>query len=330
MSNSSISPKSPVSPGLTQPSQPIGSGSSSAYCLETVDLCHQYAQRDPVLTRISLQVVEGSIYGFLGPNGAGKTTTLRLILGLLRKQQGTISIFGKSFDTHRIETLKRIGSLIESPSLYEHLTAAENLRLMQMIYRVPEERIGEVLSLVGLSGTRNKLVGQFSLGMKQRLSISVALLHRPSLLILDEPTNGLDPNGIVEMRDLFKTLNREDGVTILISSHLLPEIERLVSHVGIVHRGRIMFQGTLDELRRRGQQVATVVLATNDDPSALRILAEQVPEARIRDGRITMPALSKEHLARINRQLVERGIDVHTLGTFESDLETIFMNMVSN
>jgi ABC-type multidrug transport system ATPase subunit len=283
-----------------------------------------------VLTRISLQVAEGSIYGFLGPNGAGKTTTLRLILGLLRKQQGTIFIFGTSFDKHRIETLKRIGSLIESPSLYEHLTAAENLRLMKMIYRVPEARIGEVLSLVGLSGTRNKLVGQFSLGMKQRLSIGVALLHRPSLLILDEPTNGLDPNGIVEMRDLLKKLNREDGVTILISSHLLPEIERLVTHVGIVHRGRMMFQGTLDELREKRPEAATVVLATSDDPRALRILAEQVPEARIHDGRITVPGMSKEHLATINRKLVERGIDVHTLGVIESDLETIFMDMVSN
>jgi lantibiotic transport system ATP-binding protein len=326
----SVSPKSLVSLASRDRGKSIGSDASSAYCLETVDLCHRFAGQDPVLTGISLRVEEGSIYGFLGPNGAGKTTTLRLILGLLRKQQGTISIFGRSFDTHRIETLRRIGSLIESPSLYEQLTAAENLRLMQMIYRVPKARIGEVLSLVGLSGSHNKLVGQFSLGMKQRLSIGVALLHRPSLLILDEPTNGLDPNGIVEMRDLLKKLNREDGVTIFISSHLLAEIEKLVSHVGIVHRGRLMFQGTLDELRRRRQQAATVVLATNDDPRALRILAVQIPEARIRDGRITMPSLSKEQLASINRQLVERGIEVHTLSMVESDLETIFMDMVSN
>ena len=302
----------------------------STYCVETVDLCHRYEKQEPTLSHISLQIEAGTIYGFLGPNGAGKTTTLRLILGLLRKQTGTIFLFGKSFDTHRIEILKTVGSLIESPSVYEHLTASENLRLMQPIYRVASDRISEVLEMVGLAGTRKKLVSQFSLGMKQRLSIGVALLHRPSLLILDEPTNGLDPKGIVEMRDLLKKLNREDGVTILISSHLLSEIERLVTHVGIVHRGRMMFQGTLHELRLRRQAAASATLGTSDDIRALAIVAEQVPEARMLDGKIMLPGLSSERLARINRELVEKGIDVHALGMIENDLETIFMDMVGN
>jgi lantibiotic transport system ATP-binding protein len=302
----------------------------SKNCLETVGLCHQFSHQDPVLTNINLQVIEGSIYGFLGPNGAGKTTTLRLILGLLRKQRGTISIFGKSFDAHRIEILKRVGSLIESPSVYEHLTATENLRLMQLIYRVPDARISEVLEVVGLSSARNKKVGQFSLGMKQRLSLGIALLHRPSLLILDEPTNGLDPNGIVEMRDLLKRLNREDRVTILVSSHLLSEIERLATHIGILHRGTLMFQGTMDDLKQKRQQIATVTLDTSDNGRALRLLAGEVPEAGILDGRIIMPPMSKEQLARINRQLVEQGVDVHTLGSIENDLETIFMDMVGH
>ena len=304
--------------------------SRSAYCLETTDLCYAYSAREQVLSNISLRLPEGAIYGFLGPNGAGKTTTLRLILGLLRKQHGTISVFGRSFEQHRIEILRKVGSLIESPSLYEHLTAEENLKLLQLIYRVTESRIDEVLGLVGLAGTGNKRVFQFSLGMKQRLSIGVALLHRPALLILDEPTNGLDPNGIVEMRILLKRLNQEDGVTVLVSSHLLSEVERLASHVGIVHRGRMMFQGTLEELRHRRQETAAVTLGTSDDRRALDLLAGEVPEACMRDGRIVLPGLTRERLARINRQLVEQGVDVHMLGSVENDLETIFMDMVSN
>jgi ABC-2 type transport system ATP-binding protein len=283
-----------------------------------------------VLDDINLQVPEASIYGFLGPNGAGKTTTLRLVLGLLRKQRGAISIFGKSFDAHRVEILRNIGSLIESPSLYDHLTAWENLAVLRKIYRVPMTRISDVLGLVGLSGTGSKKVSQFSLGMKQRLSIAVALLHRPSLLILDEPTNGLDPNGIVEMRDLLLKLNRENGTTILISSHLLSEIERLVTHLGIVHRGRMMFQGTLEELRQSRQQVALVTLCTNDDPRALRIVSEHIPDARYADGRIVLPAMSSERIASVNRRLVEQGVDVHALGAAANDLEAIFMHMVGS
>lgn len=319
---------------LDDPSLPSWGGrarqASPNFCLETVGLSHRYAEHGSGLTDVSLQVPEGCIYGFLGPNGAGKTTTLRLVLGLLRVQQGSVAIFGKDFQKHRIACLARIGSLIESPSLYEHLTATENLRVMQKIHRVPTARIADVLELVGLSDTRNKLVGQFSLGMKQRLSIGVALLHEPSLLILDEPTNGLDPSGIIEMRELLKKLNRENGVTILISSHLLSEIERLASHVGIIHRGRLLFQGTLEQLRDKRQDAGIVMLGTSDNVRALRFLSGQFPEARIEDGCIALPCVSIECLAGMNRQLVEQGIDVHRLVAVESDLETIFMNMVSN
>ena len=174
-------------------------------CIETNNLSYKFLGTDSVavLNKINLQVPEGSIFGFLGPNGAGKTTTLRLLLGLLKKQSGTIKIFDKQFDTSRIEILKDIGSLIESPSLYAHLTATENLFILQKIYQCPKTRIQEVLKIVGLSDTGHKKAGEFSLGMKQRLSIAVALLHNPTLLILDEPTNGLDPNGIIEIRELM-------------------------------------------------------------------------------------------------------------------------------
>jgi|GEM_PF-5387223 len=196
------------------------------HTIEAIGLTHHFSKEIPVLENIEMRVREGSIYGFLGPNGAGKTTTLRLMLGLLRKQGGEISIFGKPFEKHRTELLSNIGSLIESPTVYGHLTATENLTVWQKAYRCPKNRIPEALRLVGLHGTGIKKAHQFSLGMKQRLGIAAALLHQPSLLVLDEPTNGLDPGGIIEIREMLRNLNREEGVTILISSHLLPEIEK--------------------------------------------------------------------------------------------------------
>ena len=217
------------------------------YCLETTNLNHKWNARTPVLKDINLRVPKDSIYGFLGPNGAGKTTTLKLILGLLKKQQGEISIFGQNWEGHRLEILHRIGSLIESPSLYAQLTASENLLVLQRIYRCPKSRIDDVLTLTGLTDTGSKKSGKFSFGMKQRLAIAIALLNDPTLLILDEPTNGLDPEGIIEMRELLKALNKR-GVTILISSHLLGEMEKLITHAGIIHKGQLLYQGTLKEL----------------------------------------------------------------------------------
>ncbi|MDC8015483.1 ABC transporter ATP-binding protein [Tahibacter soli] len=298
------------------------------HCLEVNDLVHRYRNGDVVLDGVTLRIPAGSIYGFLGPNGAGKTTTLRLILGLIALQHGAISIFGLQLAAHRIDILRRVGSLIESPSLYDHLTATENLALLQAVHRVDEAKIGDVLDLVGLAGTHRKKVGEFSLGMKQRLAIAVALLHEPELLILDEPTNGLDPNGIVEMRALLTRLNRERGLTIVISSHLLAEIERLATHVGIIHRGRVLFEGTLDELQRRRR--THVALATNDDERAIALLARQSIAATIADGRIVMPAMPNTAIAQVNRRLVDAGLDVHELHTAGDDLEAIFMNLVSN
>jgi ABC-2 type transport system ATP-binding protein len=299
-----------------------------SYCLETTDLCHRYFNGDLVLKGINLQVPQGSIYGFLGPNGAGKTTALRLILGLLKRQHGTIAIFGKRFDTNRIEILKKVGSLIESPSLYDHLTAGENLSVWRKIYRCPKDRIEEVLRLVGLPDTGAKKTGQFSLGMKQRMSIAVALLHSPSLLILDEPTNGLDPHGIIEMRKLLLKLNSENGITIVISSHLLAEIEKLATNLGIIHHGSVVFQGPMDELRRKQQQILSVCLSTSDDETALKIIVQHVPAARIEGGKIVTPAMSQVGIAQINRVLVEKGLDVHEIRATSSDLETIFMGLI--
>ncbi|MBN9385281.1 MAG: ATP-binding cassette domain-containing protein [Chitinophagaceae bacterium] len=221
------------------------------FILETSGLTYAFSRKQPVLDNINLQVPEGSIYGFLGPNGAGKTTTLKLILGLLTRQRGDITLWGRSFEKDRKGLLRRLGSFIETPSLYGHLSAMDNLLVWQKIYHCPLENIARALRLVGLTDTGSKKVRQFSFGMKQRLGIAVALLHRPALLVLDEPTNGLDPHGIIDIRELLKTLNREEGITILVSSHLLSEVEKLATHMGIIHHGSMVYQGTLHGLLSR-------------------------------------------------------------------------------
>ncbi|MCB0609996.1 MAG: ATP-binding cassette domain-containing protein, partial [Lewinella sp.] len=227
----------------------------------------------------------------------------------------------------RISLLHRIGSLIEMPSVYSHLSATDNLRIWQKVYQCPEKRVGEVLELVGLAGTGAKKAGKFSLGMKQRLGIAAALLHTPDLLVLDEPTNGLDPSGIIEIRELLKKLNRESGITILISSHLLAEIEKLVTDIGIINKGNMLFEGPLNELKLRRQQAASVAFETSDNQRALNLIKDIHSESRVVSDKLLLPALPREAVAAINRKLVEDGIDVFGITTPESDLETIFMHL---
>lgn len=302
---------------------------ASQHCIETADLTHKFSENETALDSVSLQVIENSIYGFLGPNGAGKTTTLKLILGLLKKQQGEIKVFGEPFEKNRVRILRRIGSMIESPSLYAHLTAAENLEVWRKIYNCPKRRVAEVLELINLANTKNKKAGQFSLGMKQRLSIAVALLHSPQLLILDEPTNGLDPNGILEIRELLRNLNQNHNITILISSHLLAEIEKLATHVGIINRGNLLFQGTLDELMNKRRQNSFTVFETNDAAKARQIINETFGfNARAEGDKISFPVLEPDQIARVNQKLVERGVAVYRIGKIESDLEKIFFDVI--
>ena len=297
-------------------------------CVETVDLTHRFSEAEAALDRVNLRVAEGSIYGFLGPNGAGKTTTLKLILGLLKKQRGEVYVFGRPFTDDRVETLRRVGSMIESPSIYAHLTAAENLQVLRRVYGCPQRRVEEVLELVGLARAGRKRAGQFSLGMKQRLGLALALLHTPTLLVLDEPTNGLDPNGILEMRGLLRTLNRERGVTILVSSHLLSEVEKLVTHVGIINRGRLLFQGTLAELMDRRRESASVVFGTDDDAKAGLVIRGLGLSPSVGPEGVAVRGLAKERVAGVNRALVQSGVGVFQIGKVESDLEQIFLDMV--
>lgn len=298
------------------------------FCVETTDLTFQFSPQEIALKKIQLQVPEGSIYGFLGPNGAGKTTTLRIILGLLKKQQGNIRFFEKDFAANRIEILQQVGTLIEAPSLYAHLTATENLQILQKIYQCPKERINEVLEIVGLSKTGRKRAGKFSLGMKQRLSIAMALLHEPKLLILDEPTNGLDPNGIIEVRELLKKLNVEKNITVLISSHLLSEIEKLVSHVGIIHRGEMLFQGTLDDLHKKQSEKSLVGFETNNNIEALKLISANGFSANELHGIVQIPLTEKKNIAMLNQILVQNGIEVYHIGIIKNDLESIFIDLV--
>jgi ABC-type multidrug transport system ATPase subunit len=299
-------------------------------CIETQNLTYRFSEKEIILKNIQLQVPEGSIYGFLGPNGAGKTTTLKLILGLLKKQEGSISIFNKPFEKHRIEILKKVGSLIESPSLYTHLTAKENLKIWQKVYQCPMSRIDEVLEIVGLSETGKKKAGKFSLGMKQRLSIAIALLHSPTLLILDEPTNGLDPNGILEIRELLTKINRENGITIIISSHLLAEIEKMVTHVGIINKGEILFQGTLTELHEQQTKTSSIIFETSDNEKTSKILQSKGLVVSVKNELVIIPFIDREVIAEIVSELVHAKIEVYQVSTLKNDLESIFIDLTKN
>lgn len=217
-----------------------------SYAIETQDVTRRFGART-VLDQISLRVSQGGIYGFLGRNGAGKTTTIRLLLGLIKADAGSIRIFGQSFSQ---DLLRRVGSLVEVPSLYSHLTGRENLEVTRRQIAAPRARIDHALTVVRLSADADRLVRQYSLGMKQRLGLALALLNCPDLLILDEPTNGLDPAGIHEIRDLLRDMPRQHGITVFLSSHLLSEVEQIADAIGIVHDGKLLFQGSLAQLRQ--------------------------------------------------------------------------------
>ncbi|MBA2761705.1 MAG: ABC transporter ATP-binding protein [Segetibacter sp.] len=296
--------------------------------IKTKGLSYHYSKDVQTLFDINLNVEKGSIYGFLGPNGSGKTTTLSLILGLLNKQKGDIEIFGQHLHSNRIDVLKKIGSIIETPSLYGHLSAKENMEVYRPIYGASKERVSEVLKIVGLEDTGKKTAKKFSLGMKQRLSIALALLPTPELLILDEPSNGLDPSGIIELRQLIKTLNKDHGMTILISSHLLSEVEKMVSHVGIIYKGKMLFQGSLPELHQFQKKGSRLLIDTSDNEAAIKILQEYNPE---REGdTLSVPFHDQKQVATIQRALIQNNLDVYLLQPKANDLEQLFIDLTTN
>jgi ABC-type multidrug transport system ATPase subunit len=295
--------------------------------IKTIGLSYHYSKDVQTLFDIDLNVERGSIYGFLGPNGSGKTTTLSLLLGLLNNQKGDIQIFGEHLHANRVNILKKIGSLVETPSLYGHLTAKENLEVYREVYGASKARIAEVLNIVGLEDTGKKTTKKFSLGMKQRLAIALALLPNPELLILDEPANGLDPAGIIELRELINTLNKTHGMTVVISSHLLGEVEKMVSHVGIIFKGKIIFQGPLSELHLFQQKASRVFIKTSDNETTFRLLQEYQPEKA--GEAVTVPFENINQVAAINRMLTSHNLDVYLLHPKESDLERLFIDLTT-
>lgn len=293
--------------------------------IETHGLCKQYGKAMRVKD-LELRVPAGAIYGFLGPNGAGKSTTLKMILGLARPTCGTIEVFGQIVnDRSRLSVLRDIGSLIESPAYYGHLTAYENLEILQLLRGVPKENIDEMLAVVRLDGQKGKRVSQFSLGMKQRLGLAAALLSRPKLLILDEPTNGLDPAGIQEMRELILSLPARYGMTVVVSSHLLSEIDQLATHVGVIANGELLYQDTLDSLHRRSEH--HLALHTTDDAAALAFIQTCGVPCKQQDGRLILPPLADDDTAHLTRALLSRGLGLLRLEERQKTLEDIFLEL---
>ncbi len=258
------------------------------YMITTEHLTKKYKNFVSV-NNISLHIRRGSIYGFLGPNGAGKSTTMKMLLGLTAPTKGSFSIDGKHFPEDRMDILKEIGSFIEAPSFYANLTGRENLDVIRRILGLPKESVEDALQLVGLAEFGDRLAKKYSLGMKQRLGLAGALLGRPPILILDEPTNGLDPSGIHEIRELVKSLPGLYDCTILISSHMLSEIELMADDIGILNHGRLLFEGSLDELRQTAvktgfaaNNLEDVFLSMVDqDNKAMRALPDRKQRAKL-------------------------------------------------
>ena len=293
--------------------------------IETDDLCKRYGAALRV-SHLNLRVPEGSVYGFLGPNGAGKSTTLKMLLGLVRPTAGNIRVLGKSMDgAKRLEVLRQVGSLIESPSYYGHLTGEENLRIVQTLRDVPEKDIREVLEIVRLEGQRDKKVAHYSLGMKQRLGLAAALLGYPKLLILDEPTNGLDPAGIQEMRELICGLPERFGMTVVVSSHMLSEIDQMADHVAIIREGELVFQDSLSALHSRSRH--HLALRTTNNPVARLLMAEKEISCHEEEGYLILPILSDEDVARLSGFLAEHRLGVVRLEERQKSLEDIFLEL---
>lgn len=287
-----------------------------------------WAGKQQILHEVSLAVPRGSIYGFLGSNGAGKTTTIKILLSLLKVPSHKVYLFGEELSEHRDGILHRVGSLVEQPAIYGHLTGKENLRNRALLLQVSNKKVEEVLAVVGLAEAANKKAGHYSLGMKQRLGIALALLHDPELLILDEPTNGLDPKGIMELRELLHRLSAEQGKTIFISSHLLSEMEKIATHVGIINQGRLLFQGSIGELY--GMNKPYIHLRVDDLVGAANLLLLNGYAADIHNDVVVVPYTSDKEMAALNALLVERGYIVYSLRAEKRDLEQLFLNITQN
>lgn len=273
---------------------------------------------------LDIRIKEGDIYGFLGPNGAGKSTTMKMLLGLVKPTSGTIEIMGKPFnEKNRRDILASVGSLIESPSYYGHLTGRENMEIIRRLLDLPKKNIEEAVHIVRMENQMEKKVKNYSLGMKQRLGIAMALARFPKLLILDEPTNGLDPAGIEEMRELIKMLPKQYGMTVMISSHILSEIDQMANVVGIINQGCLIFQERMSVLDM--QREPQIILRTSDNNHAFQLLKKANPQ-RTTDG-LQIGALTDEQTGAVVQCLCSNGISVYRVEEHRESLEDIFLNL---
>lgn len=294
--------------------------------LETKRLTKKYAEQIAV-DHINLHVCRGQIYGLLGRNGAGKTTTIRMIMGLLRPSHGEVRLFGNPFNSKRHTTYRRIGALIENPSFYENLTGEENLKLIASLRGIHRtDTVKNALEMMGLSNEKTKKVSKYSLGMKQRLGIAMAIMHEPEFLILDEPTNGLDPVGIQQMRLFIRSLC-EQGVTILISSHILSEIEQLADTVGIIHEGRLLEETPMPEIHHRNRHF--VRFKVTSVARAIPILEQKlsIHDFEVVDDQMIRMYEIERDLAQINRELNNNDIGVSEICVTKSSLEDYFVKV---
>lgn len=313
---------------MTVPSVGTHKPRTDEVVLQTRALSKRYGQRLAV-NNLNLAVYRGDIFGFLGPNGAGKTTMIRMALGLISPTSGNVQILGRDVTTHRAEILPRVGALVETPALYLYMSGRDNLRAVgSVLGGVPAKRIDTVLELVGLRNRQKDRVRTYSLGMKQRLGVAIALLQDPDLLILDEPANGLDPAGIVEMRDLLRRLVSE-GKTIFLSSHILTEVQQICTQVAIINLGKLVTEATVAELTGgHGEFMVTVEQAEkalalvqaqpwgkNAYLDAERALITQAPEGRGRD---------------LNLFLVNAGFVPETIAHTTQDLEQVFLRLTNS
>lgn len=282
-----------------------------------------YNNKFKALDNLSISVPKGAIYGFLGPNGAGKSTTMRMLAGILPDMSNSIEVFGANLQTQMPGIYKRIGCLVEQPVLYSHLTAKDHLELILKSNDLPLSSIDATLELVGLSRAKHLAVKRYSLGMKQRLAIALCLVKNPELLLLDEPVNGLDPNGMQEVRELLVKLNKEHGITIFISSHLLAELEKMCTHICIINKGKIHFEGTIQELELLFESAPVRIVTGKLEHKVL------LPEVSFTqyDDYLLAEVKQKQDVAHIVKSLVAQDVPVYEVKQ-AGNLESWFMDII--
>ena len=275
---------------------------------------------------LDMEVPKGVIYGLLGRNGAGKTTTINIIMGLVRPNTGSVHVLGKDARKHREYALSNMGAIVESPSLYRNLTAEQNLQITADLHNVDKKRVDEVLQITGILNEKSKKVKHYSTGMKQRLGIANALIHSPKIIILDEPTNGLDPEGVSNLRDFIKSLNKQLGITVIMSSHILSEVEQVADYVGIIDKGRLIDQFAMNELNISEQN--HLLIEVDHPPKATEVLSSNGISYDLQGNEIKV-FCDKQKNGEINRLISSEGITIFNMSSMKNSLEDKFLSVVN-